>query len=309
MSRRRAFRLRERAAPRGALDLPVDGARLATRSCHVQGWVLFPDEATARVDVWIDGGSPQPARIGLPREDVAAVHDGADGHRDALISGFELHLRRTHLPAAGAAELRVVATGMRGRRFGLPPVTVNIAPPPGMSGEARARAHELQRRQRTPSRAPEAGRLLAVSHHLGRGGAVHYLVDLVKRLAARELAITMMSPLDGVQRGVLEQHGAAVHVSSPHPLSGPDAYEGRMAELMAWAAQRRFSAVLANTIDSFPAVDMAVRLGLPALWSLHESFEPEAWWAEMGFEHEGYDYAYERLIYALRHASATLYPA
>jgi glycosyltransferase involved in cell wall biosynthesis len=81
----------------------------------------------------------------------------------------------------------------------------------------------------------------------------------------------VLSNADGALRDELERWGADVHVVGPVPRVGTE-YEERMLELALLGNLTSANVALANTAGSFWAVDLADRLGLPSLWSLHESF-------------------------------------
>jgi glycosyltransferase involved in cell wall biosynthesis len=123
-------------------------------------------------------------------------------------------------------------------------------------------------------------RLLAVTHQLGLGGAQLYLIDLLRGI--RELdayECTVVSPEDGLLREQLERLGVRVHVTSPFPMHDADAYASRIEEFAALAAPAHFDVVLVNTMLAFPGADIAARLGVPAVWAIHESYDPRIlWW-------------------------------
>ena len=64
---------------------------------------------------------------------------------------------------------------------------------------------------------------------------------------------------------------------------GVSAHAGRVEELVAWAEGRGFEAMFVNTatVTTFPGVEVAKRLGIPALWAIHESFPPALIWEDL----------------------------
>src|SRR5207245_6026018 len=78
----------------------------------------------------------------------------------------------------------------------------------------------------------------------------------------------------GRLRGELEAWVARVHVTGPLPMDGLN-YEARMLELCQLVSAERANVVMANTLGSFWGVDLADRCGIPAVWSIHESFPLE----------------------------------
>jgi len=55
-------------------------------------------------------------------------------------------------------------------------------------------------------------------------------------------------------------------------------FEGQVNELVAWARPQGFNSVLVNTVVSFPGPEVAVRLGIPFVWAIHESYKPHVLW-------------------------------
>jgi glycosyltransferase involved in cell wall biosynthesis len=82
------------------------------------------------------------------------------------------------------------------------------------------------------------------------------------------------SPSDGPLRTDLERAGARVEIIRPVPLDDAGAYEEAIGSLADWSADR-FDIVLATTLTSFPAVEMATRTGTPSAWRIGE-IEPLA---------------------------------
>jgi len=267
---------RERPAapelPTASLDLPRPETRLESGPLLVSGWALFADGPLARVEVWLDGVPLGRARLGLPRPDVAALHGGPD----ALASGFELRAG-LELPADGerTAELRVLATSVGGERRELGPLPIvlaSAAPAPARPARRREPAHTGRR-------------VLAFSNVLTLGGAAIYLAEVLREARRRgRMAPSVVTAIDGPLRADLEADGIPVHVLSSLPLHDLDAYEDRVEELAAWAAPQGFELVLVNTATALtlPGADLARRLGLPAIWSIHESFHPDLLWEGLG---------------------------
>jgi D-inositol-3-phosphate glycosyltransferase len=275
------LRRRNRGAPEvpvGRLDYPTPGTRF-DGALVLSGWVAFDSGPTARVEAWLDEVPLGRARLGLPRADVAA----ASGAPDAAVAGFELRAGREAHPALGSGEatLRVVATSVAGERFELEPVPVVLAEPPPAPPAAKAER---------PASIPAPGRgkgrrVLAFTNVLRHGGASLYLVDLL--LEARRqgrIEPTVVTAVDGSLRGVLEEQGVEVHVASPPSLDDLVPYLDRVEELAAWAAPGEFELVLVNTTSGHTIVGGAVaaRLGLPAVWTIHESFELVELWGGLG---------------------------
>jgi D-inositol-3-phosphate glycosyltransferase len=253
---------------RGSLDRPAPGSEVGD-AVSLGGWVLFEDGPTARVEAWLGERPLGRARLGLPRPDVAAVREGPD----AAVSGFELDAGLDPDGAEGEVLLRALATSVAGERHEFEPVPLRRVAPeaPPAPGPPR------------PKEAPEAGRrILAFTNVLTLGGASIYFLDLLLEARRRgRLAPVVVTAIDGPLRDELEAAGIPVHVLSSIPLHEPAAYEDRLEELGAWATGRGFESVFVNTATglSLPGADLAERLGIPAVWAIHESFRPAVLWS------------------------------
>ncbi len=101
------------------------------------------------------------------------------------------------------------------------------------------------------------------------------------RAVRRASGITgvVVAPRDGATRTALEAAGFPVHIRGEHHLDDVETYEGRIGELVGWAAPQGFDAVLVNTMVAFVGGDVAERLGLPAMWIVHASYGLDGFWA------------------------------
>jgi len=278
----------------GRIDEPLDGATVERDVFTVSGWASFPTSPTARVEIELGGRSLGLAQLGVPRPDVAAELD----RPAAVVSGFTLtsHLRTWPGPD-GEVELRATAVSAAGERLALAPVTIAVAP---------ASAAAAPARRQPPAPRGRGPRVLVCTHQLCLGGASRYLVETLAALLEREaIDPVVFSPLGGPSREMLEDLGIPVHVSGPIPLDDLDAYEGRVEELQAWAAPQGFEAAFVNTVSPLTAAgaEVAGRLGLPAVWAIHESFEPGILWT--GCEARVRD----RVMEAMRGAALAVFQA
>ena len=267
-----------RAAPAalGAIDSPQAGEAIGTERLALGGWALFASGPATRIEAFLGDRPLGRARLGLPRPDVASGSPQAA----AEISGFELSAALGDLPA-GEATLRLEATGAQGEQMQLGPVSVLLGERPW----AEDRKPLPPPAPITPP-APRRGgaRLLAATHRLDLGGAQLYLCELLEALLEAGAANpTVISSVDGPLRGRLEEKGIPVHISSPLPDYDRAAHVGRVEELSSWAQGRDFEAVLVNTASpfAFPAAEVAQRLGVPAIWAIHESYRPKELWADL----------------------------
>ena len=123
--------------------------------------------------------------------------------------------------------------------------------------------------------------MLVVTHRLDLGGAQLYLMDLLGELRRRgSIEPTVVSAVDGSLRAELESAGVPVHICGPTPMDDLSAHLGRVEELAAWARPGGFELALINTATTVasPGAEAAGLLGIPALWTIHESVPPRVAW-------------------------------
>jgi D-inositol-3-phosphate glycosyltransferase len=284
--------------PMGVLDIPSRDATLARGPVAISGWALFPTGLANRVEIWLGKEMLGLARIGLPRDDLRLHFDTPH----AGVSGFELVVDVSSWPRPdGETVVSAVAFGGDGERLALAPVPVSVEVAHGSLA-----APPSRRRFSHPRRDGDEHRVLVFTHQLDLGGAQLYLLDLLRELAAgEEIALTVASTADGPLREDLEALGVAVHVTSMVPIGDASAHRGRVEELVAWAAPHQFEAVFVNTATmlAIPGAELAAELGIPLLWAIHESFDPDEIWA-------GLDPLVRRDVNAaLRGASAVIFEA
>ena len=282
----------------GRLDEPRRGTLVPRGPLTVTGWARSTSGSPIiRVALSANGVELGLARLGLDRADVAE----SDPAPDAPICGFEQLLDLGSLDlgsldlgsldlgsldlgeaAARALILRATATARDGLSTELETEVVLAAPAATADGGARVT------RSTAPASAPPSNsplELLVVTHDLGYGGAQLWLFELLRRGGAGSVfPCTVVAFRGGALAASLRDQGVEVHVTSPLPVDDAVAYEGRLAELTAWLSTRSHTAALVNTFRSFPGADLAVRLGLPLVWAVHESWPESLIWA---FDHPG----------------------
>jgi D-inositol-3-phosphate glycosyltransferase len=306
-SPRRFFR-----EPRGYLDWPLPGSEVERGPVNVLGWALFPGTSVARVEVSIAGGPPERARIALDRADLGGQTD----HPDAPICAFE------HKPDLSAlahdvrsVTIEVVAHALDGRRLALAPREFALVDPEPPFHDAGGRAEQLRRRSVeaiSPGREPpsQAVRLLAFTHTLGFTGGSLYLYELLLRLARTPgFECRVVTAQDGPLRELFERAGMPVHVTDGNSVTSIERYEGNIEALAAWAASRGFNVAITNMIGGFPGADLAMRLGIPAIWTIHESWPLPAFWFAAYAPGALHPYVRERAEQALRDTSAVVFVA
>ena len=259
----------------GEIDNPLPGMEIETEALRIVGWVAFTDCATAQIEIWLDDEPLGRARIGLPRVDVGENTDLALGP----VSGFELDADLSHAPRPGKAQVRVVATSVDGHTYAMDPVPISVvAPPPSSAGSVPPEPVPAD------SRKGDDLRVLVATHQLNLGGAQLYLLDLLRGLHKRGgIEPTVISAMDGALRKDLEAMGIPVHITSVSQFDDLSSHLGHATELAAWARPHGFDLVFVNTatVLSLPGAEVAARLGIPAVWAIHESFEPAVLWAHI----------------------------
>src|ERR1044072_7977369 len=264
------------AIPRGKIDVPGSHARIKGQILNVSGWAMFPSAPTTRIEAWLGEEPLGRARIGVQRPDIAELTDTPF----ARISGFELSADLTEMGRPlGSSEVRVRAVSAAGESLELRPIPVTVAE------DASKRSNKTDLAPpplRTPKPAGGSGRrILVYTHQLNLGGAQLYLMDLLRELLKlATVQPTVVSAMDGLLRGELEELGVPVHISSPTAMDDFSSHLGRIEELAAWAQGRDFELVLVNTATGFvlPGAELAAELDIPAVWAIHESFPLETLW-------------------------------
>lgn len=289
----------------GFVDLPVPGAVIRSPNADVAGWLL-PESGYDRVEVQLDCGPTYRARImSSPRPDVAAC----SSEPGAPLAGWELLLEVPDVDRVTQAQLRVEAVGPSGRlELALTPVEVHPRVARRVSEPARLAVLSARVAMATNrARSMDASHVLVATHDLGLGGGQLYLQELLRHLLKREdMSCTVLSMVDGALRSELEEWGARVHIVGPIPIEGL-AYEARMLELASLVALDGVRCVIANTGGAFWGVDLADRLGVPAIWAIHESFAIDQLMA-VGFGDPD-DHIRERYLAAVRSAAALVFEA
>ena len=260
----------------GSLDTPRDGEEVQGDSLVVQGWASIDGRGPARVEVSIDGLPVGRARLRVARPDVAIP-----GRELGPLAGFEYRASLSESGSAGV-EISVAVVGFEGGRECLPPRTVRRVGR-ACSAEDTTRASTL--RHRTERLIKEVGHrphrqdfhLLVFTHGLSLGGGELYLSELLRHLAPQLPRCTLVSPADGELREVLEEWGIEVVVTGRTISNDAETYEGHIRELSLFILGSEPDVVLLNTLGVWSAGDAAQRIGLPTIWSIHESFELEHW--------------------------------
>lgn len=262
--------------PDGAVDWPLPGGSLQRGVIELCGWALFPSGPTARVEVSLGGHPLGRARLCVRRGDVRDASANPLGEA----AGFEMTVSLAEWPGEdGEAPLAVTAVGIDGERFDLPTVPVTVAPPPAPAPGPEPKPGRLGSRVLEG----DGPRVLVSTHQLDLGGAQLQLTELLEEMIRLgTIDPTVVSAFDGPLRGRLEALGVPVHVTSLVPVDNLASRLGRIEELTAWAARQEFDLAFVNTSTAYalPGAEVAETLGIPAVWLIHESFEPAELWKE-----------------------------
>jgi D-inositol-3-phosphate glycosyltransferase len=266
--------------PQAALDGPLPGA-VVSGALRVHGWCHFGDDG-GRVDVAVAPDIEMPARLGMPRPDVATRLSDPT----AMAAGFEALIALPDSLDGQPATVSVTATRLDGASFLLGRVEVLCEPAPLPTAEDLRRVAVVRGRVTQSVRTPPRGRrshlrLLAATHALSTGGAQRWLGDLVKRWhSASELSVTVLAAEGGAQVAELEQLGCEVLVVGQPAADSLEAYEGHLALLTPWLSRGDgFDVAFINTVGMYPAADVAQRMGIPTVWAIHESYDLPVYWA------------------------------
>lgn len=292
--------------PAGRLDGPAGDTPLPRAPIRVFGWCLFPGTSVARVEVVVDGTTARRARVGIERQDVAELA----AHPDAPVSGFELIVDLGEIaPERETVTLHAVAYAADGRRVSLEPLTL-VLDPFAEADRWAPTEPELVRAPRVVRKESRELRVAVFSHELSYTGASLYLRELLSRLKhTGDFEFTVVSFEDGPLRHELTSGGIPVHLTSAPAFDSAARYADRMAELRAWLSRERFDVAFVNTLGAFPGADVAVDLGIPAVWSIHESLDLQEFWSTAFPPGEPHPHVRTRTARALEQAHALVFPA
>jgi glycosyltransferase involved in cell wall biosynthesis len=293
----------------GSIDIPREGEEVYEDGLVMRGWAYLDGRSPARVEVSIDGLPVGRASLRMPRPDLA----GLSGRGFGPLSGFEY---RGSLPpsASASAQLSVVVAGFEGQSERLPSRTVRRTARACSAEEATRAATLRQRTERLIARMERHPHrrdlcLLVFTHSLNLGGGELYLSELLRNLAPHLGSCTVVAPVDGELRQVLEEWGIEVVVDGRAPCHDPEAYEGQIRELSLFIAGSEPDVVLLNTLGAWPAGDAAQRVAVPTIWSIHESFEIGHWLEAALGRPDWHPYLKERLAATLAGADRLVFEA
>ena len=125
---------------------------------------------------------------------------------------------------------------------------------------------------------PVRRRILFVSHNLKVQGAQTSLFELAVGLRKGGQDVMVLAPDDGPMKGRYASEGVAVH-HFRLPVAGladEAHYRSLLAGFTALVEGLQPDIVHGNTVQSYHAIAVAARLGIPAVWNIRESESPES---------------------------------
>ncbi len=261
----------------GRIETPVAGCQVTRGRLRVAGWALSDRRPVARISVRVDGRDVGLARpYAEPRPDLA----GQRPEPGAVLAGFEHWIDVDRRPGQ-TMRLEVDVTDLDGQVRSLNPIDVTVTAA-AANGPSRALTGPPQSvapaRRSPPKRAGATVRMAVFTHRLDLGGGQLYLQDLLLALLAdQDVACLVVSESDGPLRAELERLGAVVQVHE-YPVHSAVAYERQLARIADLVRAYGSNIVLANTMSAGIGPDVALRLDLPAIWAIHESYRLEDFW-------------------------------
>ncbi len=316
------------------LDVPLPGSRV-TSTVQVSGWTVADD--LCGIEVAIDGVRTSAQPMSAVRPELAFYHPDLP---HAALCGFDRTVSLPPGPAGRSVTVQVeeVLGGDRRELIGRVEVVTAaeesgacLNDEPRDADDARYLA-ALQARVgsgiEAPNRAPrdpavgiagnlspslrsETGdlRIVAITHDLGLGGGQLYLSELLLGLLGDYgVGCMVISPQDGPLRRELEDLGAMVHIAGPY-VSTPILYESMLRELAELVTAFGPDALIVNTLGAFCGADLACRLGLPAVWAIHESYSFDTYWIAAYGPGGTHPYFEDRARFALGATSAVVFEA
>ena len=296
----------------GYIDYPLASEILPREPLWIRGWTVL-SAPLARVDIRMNGQVHGCARLGIYRAELAKLFPNRP---DAIVSGFEYLLDITSLSAEGnVLMLGALAHSLDGSCYEPPEVAIRVVYQEpaseyhdGKSAPIRTRIkRSVPKESRTEK---EALRLLVFTHHLGYGGGQLYLYELLRQLSSRDdFTAMVVAPDDGPLRTLIEDLGISVHLTCGYPYQNVEMFEGKIDELVAWARPQGFNVALVNTIVALPGPEVAMRIGIPFVWAIHESWKPDILWSVVHPSPGAHPDIRRRVTDALGKAAAVVFEA
>jgi glycosyltransferase involved in cell wall biosynthesis len=291
----------------GHIERPEPGQEVLADALTIEGWAL-PSERLARIEVRVDGQRAGLARpLAVPRPDLALSPLPA-----APLAGFVHVVDLSDHEPGTTVTIDADVADSAGKRTRIGPVTIKVDAQPnprdsvGPGAALREKVSDACRRPPAVSYPPV--RLLVVTHQLDLGGGQLYLFELLRRLLVElDISCLVVTGRDGPLHEQLEELGAVVHVAGEYPVDSAERYESMLLDLARLAREHGCNVAIANTMGAAIGADLAHRLGIPALWAIHESYTlNEFWLAAYGAEGT-HAYVRQQATSALGNSAAVLF--
>lgn len=246
---------------RGALEVHEAGP---SGALPITGWAVSHTGEVSSVELFANGKSHGLMRMGVIRGDVVKQLPIPT----AEISGFEKVIDIGD--ERGPIELEARVTLTSGLSGALPPLMLDGGLEQSedeMSSEVVAPFPRVSADRDGPS-------VVVVTHDLGIGGGQLYLQTLMEGLVRTHNArLHVVSQADGVLREALEDAGVPVMILAP-AVDNLATHESNTLAISHFIEHAAADAVICNTLGTFAGVNAAEKVGVPALWAIHESFPP-----------------------------------
>jgi D-inositol-3-phosphate glycosyltransferase len=296
----------------GYIDEPREGATLHGDLLVVRGWATIGHQPVSRIDVHLNGRRVGLARLRVVRSDVDRHSHGRLGP----VTGFEYRGVVAPIPSqdleigitAHALDDSVVAVPVRRIRMAPPDDSIGATAPTTLQARTRASLAAATVPEEAPNRRT-GPRLLVFTHSLTLGGGQLYLSSLLSQLVPALDQCIVVSPVDGMLRADLESHGITVMILDEPLATDPERYEEQICERALFIRGSGCDVVMLNTLGPWSAGDACIRIDMPYIWSIHESFELSDW-SSLNFGATGLPgYLRQRMAAALGAARALVFEA
>jgi glycosyltransferase involved in cell wall biosynthesis len=294
----------------GGINRPTPGSQVVPGPVAVEGWVLPPLPPT-RIEISVDDRPAGRARVFAgPQPELAAT-----SHLPwAPLAGFTHVVDLSDRRPGQTVRIGASVITLDGRRSTLDGIDLEIAAPVAAPVSKKV-AEIAERVRRDPSRAHVASplakvRLLVVTHQLDLGGGQLYLYELLRGVLKHyDFTCLVIASTDGVLRSKLEDLGAYVHVCGRPSGTDPEAYEELLAELAELVDTHDCNVAIVNTMSCAFGADLAVRMDIPVVWAVHESYTLNEFFLAAYGEQGLHRYMRERTEVALSSAAAVVFEA
>lgn len=282
----------------GALDepRPADGP-LERDILSIRGCAMTPVGLVERVDLFVNRENVGRARLGNYRFDLLDRYK----FPHTVLSGFDHYIDLAKLPKATSVLCIEAVASINGHSSSIGKAEVLLKPAKKGLRVTNDVRRDLRREQtlkkRTNALLESLGsshegselNLLVVTHELGYGGGQLWLSELLNKSGAGSaFPCTVISAMGGALVPYLEQRGIEVRITEGFAFRNIDIYESQVLEIALLSRTLGHNCALVNTLGAAVGADAALRLGIPCVWAIHESWPPDEFW-RIGFPRQYVD--------------------